>query len=295
MSVRLSVILAIAAGALCLGGSAEAADPKVPPGQDPGGLAIALIGGGIDYTQPALAARLARDGEGELIGWDVVDNDRAPFAAAANPQELGQGVTDATVLSTLLLSAYAKGRLVPVRAPSQDPQALAKAIAFATGTPARIIAIALPLDSVPMRAVIQQASERFKDFLFVVAGDVPTVPAAAPQQIPLPSLMNRPNVLVVAAMAEVADKPLDQVIASADLVVLPRGNAMFGNAMAGPPRNGLEAVALAAAASACQGHGRPPLLGSAAKAVTLDAAQPMQQAPAIRGLDPLCFYGGVRF
>src|SRR5215467_9057175 len=51
--------------------------PPVPPGRDPGGVAVALIG--IDYTLPAVARRLARDGEGELIGWDLQDQDRKPF------------------------------------------------------------------------------------------------------------------------------------------------------------------------------------------------------------------------
>jgi hypothetical protein len=42
--------------------------PKVPPGRDPGGFAIALFSTGVDYTDPAVANCLARDGEGELIG-----------------------------------------------------------------------------------------------------------------------------------------------------------------------------------------------------------------------------------
>jgi hypothetical protein len=61
--------------------SAFAADkkPPVPPGVDPGGVEIAIIGPGVDYTDPEIAKRLARDGEGEIIGWDFVDNDRRPF------------------------------------------------------------------------------------------------------------------------------------------------------------------------------------------------------------------------
>ena len=56
-----------------------AARPPVPIGVDPGGVLIAIIGDGVDYTQPDIAARLARDGEGELIGWDLIDNDRRPY------------------------------------------------------------------------------------------------------------------------------------------------------------------------------------------------------------------------
>ena len=57
-----------------------ASEPKVPPGLDPGGVAIALLGDGVDYTKPELAKRLARDGEGDLIAWDFVDNAIRPYA-----------------------------------------------------------------------------------------------------------------------------------------------------------------------------------------------------------------------
>ncbi len=86
------VAVMLAAAVACNGGffvpraTAQPADaPKVPkpkliPGIDPGGLALAVIGDGIDYARPEIAARLARDGEGELVGFDLVDRDRRPYA-----------------------------------------------------------------------------------------------------------------------------------------------------------------------------------------------------------------------
>ena len=312
---------AVALGALFLiacatTSGARAADPKVPPGQDPGGPALALIGGGVDYTSPKIAPRLARDGEGEPIAWDLIDNDRTPYVAAAGSDRdkaAGSGagapgsqaarqngwgavvVEDgATALAELLLSGYSQGRLVAVRLPSGDAQALAKAIAFSVGTPARIIAITQPLNTAPLREVVRQASQRFRDHVFVVAGDVGESQAGGKA---LPTLMNLANVLVVVSMAEVGGKPVDAVIAAADLVVMPRAGSMFGGLVGGgAPRNSREAVALAAAATACQGHGRTtPLVGSAAKAAVLDAGRPLKEAPAVRGLDPMCWYGGVRY
>lgn len=285
---------------------ALAGDPKVPPGQDPGGTAIALIGGGLDYTDAKIAPRLARDGEGELIGWDMVDNDRAPFVASVAQ---GDGATDgaaadaATATAQLLLSAYSKGRLIPLRVPPGDAQALAKAIAFTAGTPARIVAIATPLDTAALRTVVRQASERFTDHVFVVAGNIAgggtggANAAGAAGEAGLPSLMNLRNVLVVAALEDAKGKPIDDVIKASDLLVMPRGGTMFAGIVDGaPPRDGREAVALAAAAAACQGHGREaPLLGSAAKAATLDAARPLPDMRAVRVLDPMCWYGGVRY
>lgn len=114
---------------------AYAADPKVPPGQDPGGEPIALITRGIDYTEPLIAARLARDGEGELIGWDVVEDDRFPYAA--------DNAGDTGFVRGLV--AVAPGAepltLLPVRADPADPVSLAKALAFVTRTPARKVLV----------------------------------------------------------------------------------------------------------------------------------------------------------
>ena len=60
---------------------------------------------GIDYTLPQIAQRLARDGEGELIGLDLVDNDNRPFS----------GGRDRALPSRLRCSAPAMPRLVAVR------------------------------------------------------------------------------------------------------------------------------------------------------------------------------------
>ena len=79
MRLRAILIQVVAATALGVAALAQGAKPSVPSGRDPGGVAIALIGTGIDYTLPLLARRLARDGEGELIGWDLEDKDRKPF------------------------------------------------------------------------------------------------------------------------------------------------------------------------------------------------------------------------
>jgi hypothetical protein len=58
-----------------------AKEPRVPPGLSPiGAVTIAILGPGIDYRVPSLRNRLARDGEGVLMSWDLTDNDTQPFA-----------------------------------------------------------------------------------------------------------------------------------------------------------------------------------------------------------------------
>jgi hypothetical protein len=112
---------------------ASADDPPVPPGLDPGGEAIALITGGVDYTIPEIAARLARDGEGEPIAFDLVDGDVRPYSPAGE----GRG----TRLARIVLATYPGSRLVLVRVAATDPVALARAAVFASRTPARVVAL----------------------------------------------------------------------------------------------------------------------------------------------------------
>jgi len=71
---------------------------------------------------------LARDGEGELIGWDLEDKDRKPFdksKGGTRPEWGGDG----TLVASLLLSTQA-ARLIPVRVDPGDPASLARALAF---------------------------------------------------------------------------------------------------------------------------------------------------------------------
>ncbi|MGQ0671459.1 MAG: hypothetical protein ACT4N2_01070 [Hyphomicrobium sp.] len=107
--------------------ASAAGDPPVPLGRDPGGPAVALIGSGIDYTRGDIASALARDGEGELIGWDFVDNDARPFTQTMD--------TSAAAMARSL--ALVGSRLVPVRIDEARPDTLAQAIAFVARTPAR--------------------------------------------------------------------------------------------------------------------------------------------------------------
>ena len=107
---------------------AQSKKPRVPPGLDPGGVAVAIADPvGIHYADPQIAQRLARDGEGELIGWDFVDEDRRPFA------EPGTKIAATSVAGVLLREAGA-ARLLAVE-PKLEGAALK----------ARILALAKPL------------------------------------------------------------------------------------------------------------------------------------------------------
>lgn len=162
--------------ALCC--TAHAKDPPVPPGADPGGVAVALLSLGVDYTRPEVAARLARDGEGDLIAWDLVDSDNRPFPA---PPEPGPSTGDAVALA--LIRAAPGVRLILVRLDSRDPATLARAMAFIGRTPARIVIVSPPgLDAAHWEP-FRQAVAYFNSLLFITSPGQEGEPAAQPNML----------------------------------------------------------------------------------------------------------------
>jgi hypothetical protein len=152
---RLGLALALL---LASGASACADDPVLKPGQDPAGMAVAILADGFDYTQPEVAKVLARDGEGEAIAWDAVDGDHRPFAREGG----GTGVA-------LAAGALGGVRIVAVRVAVGDGASLAQGIAFATGTPARIVLVPVAADAPTGRDVLLAAAQRFGHSLFIGA------------------------------------------------------------------------------------------------------------------------------
>lgn len=136
------------------------ADPPVPAGRNPGGYPVAIISGGIDYTVRNIPQMLARDGEGEIIGYDLVDDDRRPYATGPE--------TDA---AEILLGEGQAATLVVVRTAVLDQQKLAAAIGYAAQSPARIIAIFASAGDPGVAAVLAAASQKFPQHLFIASLD----------------------------------------------------------------------------------------------------------------------------
>ena len=166
---------------------ALANDPPVPAGLDPGGEAIALITDGVDYTDTVIAGRLARDGEGEPITLDLVDGDVRPYAAPGH----GRG----TRLAKIALAAYPSSRLIIVRAAPTDPASLARAVIFASRTPARVVALSFwgqdPDIWKPFAEAVRMASQ----VAFVLPGGTPAVRTKGDV---FPAAFNLPNAIVAA-------------------------------------------------------------------------------------------------
>jgi len=296
-----SVLIALLAVSLSTA-SVFARDPKVPPGLDPGGPAIALIGEGVDYTDPELAKRLARDGEGDIVGWDFVDNDPYPYAAppaadAVSPEARNSG----TALAKLLLKTYRKARLIPVRTQPDDPASLARAAAFVARTPAAIAAVPLGSADPEQWQAFRQVLGQAPGVLFVVpAVGRDNSGAVSPEW--WPAEFRLPNMVAVApaALASPATPDAPALAAKVEAWMVARAASMLGGlATAAPagtePLTIAESVALGAAHAACAQHGKPAATAMDGRAAFLGLARASAEYPGIKIHDPMCWYGGFRF
>jgi hypothetical protein len=176
VSIRAAVITALATCWLLTAACGAIADPKakprVPPGRDPGGTAVAIIGAGLDYTRPEIAQRLARDGEGHLTSWDFADNDRLPFAAQPEHD---------LPLAHIVLGEGQAARLVVVRVPARSEAALPGALQRAAATPARVVLMVAEVAAAIAHANLMEAARRMPHLLLVVPASrvAPGKPAAS--------------------------------------------------------------------------------------------------------------------
>jgi hypothetical protein len=265
MAAASIVVGAMAALAPCL---AQDKDPPMPPGLDPGGTAIALLSTGLDYTDPDIARRLARDGEGVVMGWDFATNDNHPFDRDGGRTPPNWGGSGSALAK---LAGPPAVRLVPVRINPTDPLSIARAAAFVARTPARIVVVPMWSANATDWEPFRQAAEHFKDILFIAAaGDEGRQIDANP---PFPAALRLANVLVVTA-------PLTQVNAQTppntgphtiDAVVVAAG-PLIGAAgeIIAPPADSRAAAVLAAEAIArCWTHLLDAHKGAALKAAVL--------------------------
>ena len=154
------------------GGRSASAKPRVPPGVDPGGVTVAVIGNGIDYTQPGTAARLARDGEGEIVGWDFLDDDRRPFERCG----VRTIAADHCNEIPLDLLGSTKVRIIALRAGTQKAQSLVEAVRLASRAGARIVLVALP-EAPPSRFIDDAAGFQSSPlYIATVVGNPRTPP-----------------------------------------------------------------------------------------------------------------------
>lgn len=131
-------------------------DPPLAPGRPPGGLPVAIVGLGLDYRLPKIAACIARDGEGVPIAWDLVDENPLPFATQTAETALG-----------LSLCSNSKVALVVTRYDTSARLGLQSAIGFVLQTPARIVMVAVDKATADLERLLKLAALSVNDRLYV--------------------------------------------------------------------------------------------------------------------------------
>ncbi len=163
---------------------AQTKKPRVPPGLDPGGVAVAIAAPiGLPYTAPHLAQRLARDGEGELIGWNFVDDNRRPFADTP-------GLATSTMAANIVLHEAGSARLVVFRT-KNETLALGRLMVFTAKGPAKVLLLFTASDRREDWAAFTEAATHFKHVLIIVpaGSELPGETGAYPAGLPLDTIL----------------------------------------------------------------------------------------------------------
>ncbi len=132
---------------------------------------------------------MARDGEGELIAWDFVDNDRHPFAKSPNETPPNWGGDGTAVVRKLIAGSTGKSVIV-VRINPADPASLARALVFVSQTRAKVIVMPMWSGTLAEWEPFQKAATHFSSLEIVV----PQCEAATPEYPVYPAAFDLSNV-----------------------------------------------------------------------------------------------------
>jgi len=168
-------------------------NPAVPPGTDFGGVRVGQIDSGVNYRLDEISARLARDKDGQSLGWDYWDDDPRPFDMSPVPNPFFP-LHHGTAVASVLLREAPAASLVPYRYPRPHMGRMAELIEAAA---AGVTIMAVPMGS--RRAgewdAFLEAAVRHGDMLFIVsAGDDGLDIDAEPLY---PAAFGLPNMIVV--------------------------------------------------------------------------------------------------
>jgi len=164
--------------------------------RDVSAVAVAMVDAGVNYLLPIIAERLARDADGEILGFDYWDLNRRPFDANPVrspflPQRHG------TQTASLLLREAPAVRLVPYRYPRPDMTRMADLIEDAAANGIVILNFSLGSNRLEEWRAFEQAAAARPEMLFVVSAgnngrDIDSQPV-------YPAALGLENMLVVSS------------------------------------------------------------------------------------------------
>jgi hypothetical protein len=146
----------------------ELLNPPIPGGRDPGGVAVALVDTGINYTLPAFATRLARDSEGRPLGYDFWDMDDRPFDVDPSRSPFFP-LHHGTAVASIMAREAPTVRLVPYRFPRPAMARMADVVADADRKGVVIVVLPMGSDDRADWRVFEEAARARPHMLFVVS------------------------------------------------------------------------------------------------------------------------------
>lgn len=191
--LRVLILAATLVPATSLAGNDE---PAVPAGRDPGGVAVAIIDTGVNYTLNEIATRLARDASGKLIGYDFHDDDDYPFDVVPGKKP-DAGRHHGTRVAGIFLREAPKARLAPYRYRAHSFDTFARIVETIAASPARIVIMSLGGYNKADWMHFRKAAKAHPEILFIMsAGNDGWNMDEKPVY---PSSFKLPNTLVVAS------------------------------------------------------------------------------------------------
>ena len=149
-------------------GEPEPLNPPVPVGVDPAGIPVGLVDSGVNYLLPAIAARLARSPQGEILGYDYWDLDRRPFDVSPTPDPFYPG-HHGTLTASLVLEGAPVAKLVPYRYPRHDMARMTALVEDAAAQGVRVMNLSLVSRDRAEWLPFEAAAAAHPEMLFVVA------------------------------------------------------------------------------------------------------------------------------
>jgi hypothetical protein len=145
----------------------EPLNPPVPAGADPGGVTVAHVDSGVNYLLPQIAAQLARDRAGQVLGYDFWDLDPRPFDGDTGRSPFFPLRHGTEVASVLL--AEARVRLLPFRYPRPDMARMGQVVERAAAAGAAIVAMPMGSRRPSDWTAFAAAAQTHGDMLFIVS------------------------------------------------------------------------------------------------------------------------------
>ncbi len=146
---------------------------------------MAVIDTGINYLRPDFSKRLARDRNGDLLGYDFWDDDKRPFDVDFSRSPFFP-LHHGTAVTSIILREAPTARIAPYRFPRPQMERMSDVIAHAVKSGARIINLAMGSKRKKDWITFEIAARAHPELLFIVSAgndgvdidEMPLYPAA---------------------------------------------------------------------------------------------------------------------